>query len=136
MGRKRAADSKGKVESGETSRDDKAGKVSFEAAMTQLESIVANLESGELGLSEAIARYEKGVGLLRQCHATLQSAEQKIRVLMDVTEDGELRTAPFDDDQESTPGTRKQRSSGRSPKPRSGERDDDGEEADDNSLLF
>lgn len=136
MGRKRAADSKGKVESGEASRDDKASKVSFEAAMSQLESIVANLESGELGLSEAIARYEKGVGLLRQCHATLQSAEQKIRVLMDVSHEGQPTTAPFDDDQESTPGTRKKRTSRPRPELGAGEGGDDGGDADDGSLLF
>ena len=68
----------------------------FEELMTGLEKIAGELESGELGLEGAIARYEAGVKMYRQCHRILVDAEKKVEIL---TRDrnGELRSAPFDD---------------------------------------
>src|SRR4051794_5498329 len=54
---------------------------SFEDALRELQRIVADLEEGTLGLEESMQRFEKGVGLLRQCHQTLERAEQKIQIL-------------------------------------------------------
>lgn len=54
---------------------------SFEAAVSELETIVQEMESGGLALDEALARYQRGVELLRHAQATLASAEQRIRVL-------------------------------------------------------
>jgi len=59
---------------------------SFEDAVAELESIVNAMERDELPLEEALARYQRGVALLRQCQGTLNNAEQKIRLL----ENGEL----------------------------------------------
>lgn len=59
---------------------------SFEDAVAELESIVNAMERDELPLEEALARYQRGVVLLRQCQGTLNNAEQKIRLL----ENGEL----------------------------------------------
>ena len=67
---------------------------SFEAAMEQLEGIVDQLESGELPLEEALASFEQGVALSRQCAAQLESAERRIEVLVQ-TGSG-LTTEPFD----------------------------------------
>ena len=41
----------------------------FEDALTNLEGIVADLETGNLPLTESIQRYEEGVKLLKQCQA-------------------------------------------------------------------
>ena len=49
----------------------------FEESLAELESIVADLEGGDLGLSDALARYEEGVRRLKQCHAQLQAAERR-----------------------------------------------------------
>ncbi len=54
---------------------------SFEAAVSELEAIVQEMESGNLPLEEALTRYQRGVGLLRYCQGTLANAEQRIKVL-------------------------------------------------------
>ncbi len=68
----------------------------FEESLGQLEKIVACLESGDLPLSEAIAEYEKGVNLLKQCHQALHQVQRKVELLTQVGEDGEPTTVPFD----------------------------------------
>ena len=54
---------------------------SFEAAVSELEAIVQEMESGNLPLEDALARYQRGVGLLRHCQTTLDDAEQRVRML-------------------------------------------------------
>jgi exodeoxyribonuclease VII small subunit len=79
------------------SRKDK--EPSFEDLMDGLEEIAAELESGELGLEKAIARYEEGVKTYRRCHKILTDAEKKVEVLTR-DQDGTLQTVPFGDDVE------------------------------------
>jgi exodeoxyribonuclease VII small subunit len=66
--------------------------------MARLEEIVAQLEEGQLGLSESLARYEEGVQHLKQCHEALQRAERRIQLLTGVDEEGNPVTEPFDDE--------------------------------------
>ena len=54
---------------------------SFEAALAELESIVATLESGQLPLKESLAAYKRGALLLQYCQQTLKDAEQQVQVL-------------------------------------------------------
>jgi exodeoxyribonuclease VII small subunit len=54
----------------------------FSDALVELEAIVSALESGQLELEESIARYERGVALLRACQARLAEAEQRVTMLM------------------------------------------------------
>ena len=54
---------------------------SFEAALGELEAIVAAMEAGKMPLQDALDAYKRGVALLRQCQATLTAAEQQIRIL-------------------------------------------------------
>jgi exodeoxyribonuclease VII small subunit len=65
--------------------------------LAQLERIVHELEEGQIGLAEALARYEQGVSLLRQCHAFLERAERKIELLCEADAAGNAKTTPFDD---------------------------------------
>jgi exodeoxyribonuclease VII small subunit len=51
---------------------------SFEAAISELERIVQEMEAGTITLEESLERYQRGVGLLKYCQNTLQSAEQKL----------------------------------------------------------
>jgi len=67
----------------------------FEASLADLEKVVRDLEEGNLGLDEALARYEYGVRLVRGCHGQLRGAEQRILVLTGLAEDGTPVTAPF-----------------------------------------
>lgn len=68
----------------------------FESALTQLQSIVRELEEGTSGLEESLARFEQGVRLLRNCYQILEQAEQKIELLVNADAAGQLVTAPFD----------------------------------------
>jgi exodeoxyribonuclease VII small subunit len=54
----------------------------FETALVELEALVEQLERGDLPLEEALASFERGVGLTRQCQAALQSAQQKVEILL------------------------------------------------------
>lgn len=65
----------------------------FEAAMSRLETLVAQMESGELTLEQSVAVFEEGVTLSKQAQAALQAAEQKVKILME--NNGELTAEPF-----------------------------------------
>jgi exodeoxyribonuclease VII small subunit len=78
-----------------TSRDECAN--TFEESLAELEKIVSELESGKLGLSEALARYEQGVVHLKSCQQLLERAERKIELLSGVDADGNPITRPFDE---------------------------------------
>jgi exodeoxyribonuclease VII small subunit len=53
----------------------------FEAAMSELEAIVRQMETGSLPLEQALEQYQRGVILLRHCQDKLDAAEQQIRIL-------------------------------------------------------
>jgi exodeoxyribonuclease VII small subunit len=53
----------------------------FEAALAELERIVATMEGGQLPLAEALAAYQRGAELLQYCQAALKDAEQQVQVL-------------------------------------------------------
>jgi exodeoxyribonuclease VII small subunit len=57
-------------------------KESFEAALKKLEECVRSLESGEKGLEESLAVFEKGVGLARDLGHRLEEAKQKVEALV------------------------------------------------------
>lgn len=72
----------------------------FEQALEELEQLVERLEGGDLPLEDALADFERGVKLTRECQQKLASAEQKVKVLME--EGGEVREQPFDIDDPAT----------------------------------
>jgi exodeoxyribonuclease VII small subunit len=66
---------------------------SLEAALEELERIVASMEDGELPLERSLAAYKRGAELLKYCQAALQDAQQQVKVL----EDGILKDFKSDD---------------------------------------
>lgn len=68
----------------------------FEQALAELEAILRELEDGTTSLEDALARYERGVGLLRQCYGQLRDAEQRVRLLAGLTDDGGAALKPFE----------------------------------------
>jgi exodeoxyribonuclease VII small subunit len=62
--------------------------VSFEKSLAEVEKIVSQLESGELGLTESLEKYERGIRQLKQCHTILDAAEQRVSVLSGFDADG------------------------------------------------
>jgi exodeoxyribonuclease VII small subunit len=73
----------------------------FERSLAELESVVHDLEDGQLGLAESLARYEQGVKHLKHCYQLLEAAERKIELLTGVADDGSPSTQPFDESSES-----------------------------------
>ncbi len=68
---------------------------SFEDSLMELERLVRDLEDGRLGLDEALARYEQGVGLIKSCYQQLRQAEQRILQLTGTDEEGQPALQPF-----------------------------------------
>lgn len=56
-------------------------EVSFEVAMTRLEKIVGEMESGKLLLEDLLRRYEEGMKLVKVCQERLTRAEEKIEII-------------------------------------------------------
>ena len=75
---------------------------SFEEALTRLEEIVEELESGQMTLEEALKRFEEGTRLQRLCLAKLQQAEAKIEQVLaeNATQTEADAGDPFEDDAE------------------------------------
>lgn len=67
---------------------------SFETALARLEELVRTLETGEKGLDDSLALFEEGISLVRFCSEHLDSAEQKVKILM--KENEAYREAAFD----------------------------------------
>ncbi len=64
----------------------------FEQSLSELQTLVERLESGELSLEDSLATFEQGIRLTRECQGALGQAEQKVQILLG--QDGQ--TAPFD----------------------------------------
>lgn len=58
---------------------------SFEAALSELERVVADMESGKLSLEDSLAAYQRGAELLKFCRSRLEDAQQQVRILEDGT---------------------------------------------------
>ena len=73
-------------------------QIEFEAALKKLETIVANLEGGELSLEQALKQYEEGVRMADICSKRLTEAEKKVELLMKAG--GKLKAQAFEGSQE------------------------------------
>ena len=69
-------------------------KENFEESMKKLETIVTELECGNLNLDESVKKFEDGMKIAKQCNKILEDAENKITILLE--KDGELKEEDFD----------------------------------------
>lgn len=69
-------------------KDQSVKEPGFEENLSRLETLVRQLERGELGLEESLARYQEGVGLILQCQKSLDRAAEQLKIL---TADGEVQ---------------------------------------------
>ena len=76
-----------------------ADEPNFEVALQRLETIVDQLEEGNLGLEDALSAFEDGVKLTRRCAGQLEDAERRIEEL--VREGENWITRPFEPSEES-----------------------------------
>jgi len=58
---------------------------SFEAALAELDGLVASMESGQLPLEQSLAAYRRGAELLQYCQSALQAAGQQVKILEEST---------------------------------------------------
>jgi exodeoxyribonuclease VII small subunit len=73
---------------------DTIAELSFEQALSELEKIVAQLESGQAPLEESIALYERGAKLKAHCEARLEAARLKVEKIVVGRDGGAERTEP------------------------------------------
>lgn len=66
----------------------------FEESLKRLETIVEQLEQGDLTLEASLKLFEEGVGLSTTCKQELDAAEGKVAMLIK-QRDGSLREEPF-----------------------------------------
>ena len=57
-----------------------AAPASFEAALAELEEIVATMEGGQLPLAGSLAAYKRGAELLQFCQSALKDAERQVQI--------------------------------------------------------
>jgi len=69
-------------------------KENFEESMKKLETLVSELENGNLNLDESVKKFEEGMKIAKQCNNILEDAEKKITILLE--KDGELKEEDFD----------------------------------------
>jgi len=65
----------------------------FETALQELETLVADMESGRLNLEAALAAYKRGSFLAAYCQKTLDAADQQVKML----DNGVLKDLPRGD---------------------------------------
>ncbi len=73
----------------------KIENLSFEESLNELETIVQNLEHGELSLDDSMTLFERGLSLSQLSQSKLQDAEQKIQILLDKN-NSEQKLTPFE----------------------------------------
>lgn len=69
-------------------------ELDFEAALSRLEEVVAQMEGGELSLEQMIRHFEEGSQLVGNCNARLNEVEKRIEKLVK-TPSGEMGLEPF-----------------------------------------
>ena len=66
----------------------------FEESLKQLETIVGQLEKGDLPLEDSIKLFEEGIHLSAVCKEELDAAEGKVQILLK-QRDGSMKADPF-----------------------------------------
>jgi exodeoxyribonuclease VII small subunit len=78
----------------------KAKEVGFESALAELEKLVALMEAGDMPLEQALRSFERGIQLTRECQTALQSAQQKVQILLQKPSGPVITDFAGDDDSE------------------------------------
>jgi exodeoxyribonuclease VII small subunit len=80
----------------------KIDNLSFEESLSELETIVQNLEQGELSLEDSMTLFERGLNLSQASQEKLKNAEQKIQILLTKNGKSQLKTFESDGNSDST----------------------------------
>ena len=66
----------------------------FEKSLKELETIVVRMEEGDQSLEASLKDFERGMVLAQICRSSLDTAEQKVQMLIE--KNGALQTEPFE----------------------------------------
>ncbi len=72
----------------------------FEASLAELETLVEQMEAGEITLEESLEHFERGILLTRTCQEALKAAEQKVEILLKDNQTADADTQLFDSDRD------------------------------------
>jgi len=72
----------------------KLENLTFEESLSELDTIVNNLEQGDLSLEESMTLFERGLSLSQISQSKLQAAEQKVKILLE--QNGKQQLSNFD----------------------------------------
>ena len=75
-------------------------KINLEKSLVDLETLVEELESGDLPLETAMKKFEEGIKLTRGCQVALKEAEQRVEILLKDAGSEELTNFNIDDGDE------------------------------------
>jgi len=78
----------------------KIENLSFEESLVELETIVQNLEQGDLNLEDSMALFERGLHLSQHNQEKLKGAEQQINILL--AKNGQTQLEKFTADETSS----------------------------------
>ncbi|HDM8052902.1 exodeoxyribonuclease VII small subunit [Vibrio harveyi] len=76
----------------------KPENMTFEATIEELDSLVDQLENGDLALDDALRKFERGIALARAGQTKLSDAEQRVSILL--SEDDEVPLSDFNPESE------------------------------------
>jgi exodeoxyribonuclease VII small subunit len=85
----------------DTKPETKKDEFDFEVALGRLETLIAQMEQGQLPLEKSLENFEQGISLVRQCQGALKKAEQKVQILMEKT--GEQTLVSYDNGDDTSP---------------------------------
>lgn len=71
----------------------------FEDALARLETIVTELEKGDLPLNDSLKMFEEGIKLSKTCLKMLDDAERKVEIMVQ-DKDGKKRVEAYSIDEE------------------------------------
>lgn len=75
--------------------------VKFEDALARLETIVTELERGDLPLNDSLKMFEEGIKLSKTCLKMLDDAERKVEIMVQ-DKDGQKRVEAYSVEEEGT----------------------------------
>ncbi len=70
----------------------------LEASITEINTLITQMEQGELSLEQSLERFERGIHLIKHCQKVLQDAESKVQILLQ--QNGEEDLQPYENNDE------------------------------------
>ena len=78
----------------------KKNTTDFESTIAELETLVEEMEHGDISLEESLKKFERGIELTRNCQKALEDAEQKVKILVEKNQTDKLVDIESDTDTE------------------------------------